>query len=143
MKTEIMLAGKKIRLSATNVGEVDRFPLADKPDGGHFEFFITVTVLDRRTSFKYFTSVRDYEEGKNEMSSDDIKTAFYNFLTDAQLGSDTFENFCAELGYDTDSRKAEKIWKACRLSAKKIENLRLGDVYSLSNEFSESYPDSI
>jgi len=25
----------------------------------------------------------------------------------------TFEDFCAEYGYDTDSRKAEKIWRAC------------------------------
>ena len=25
----------------------------------------------------------------------------------------TFEEFCDEYGYDTDSRKAEKIWRAC------------------------------
>lgn len=25
----------------------------------------------------------------------------------------TFEEFCDECGYDTDSRKAEKIWRAC------------------------------
>ena len=25
----------------------------------------------------------------------------------------TFEDFCAEYGYDTDSRNAEKIWRAC------------------------------
>jgi hypothetical protein len=26
---------------------------------------------------------------------------------------DTFENWCAEFGYDTDSRKAENTWKLC------------------------------
>lgn len=25
----------------------------------------------------------------------------------------TFEEFCSEFGYDTDSRKAEKTYKAC------------------------------
>lgn len=37
----------------------------------------------------------------------------------------TFEEFCAECGYDTDSRKAEKTWRAC------VEQyLRLDSMYS-------------
>ena len=35
--------------------------------------------------------------------------------------ADSFEDFCDEFGYDTDSRKAEKTYKACR---KQTENLR-------------------
>lgn len=33
---------------------------------------------------------------------------------DARAGAGSFEDFCSDLGYDSDSRKAEKIWEACR-----------------------------
>ena len=32
-----------------------------------------------------------------------------------------FEDFCSELGYDTDSRKAERIFKTCKAQAVKLE----------------------
>ena len=32
----------------------------------------------------------------------------------------TFEDFCAELGYDTDSRKAERVYQACGETYKKL-----------------------
>jgi hypothetical protein len=37
-----------------------------------------------------------------------------SLLLDASSGSDLFEDFCLNYGYDTDSRKAEKTWLACR-----------------------------
>lgn len=36
---------------------------------------------------------------------------------------DVFEDFCSEFGYDTDSRKAEKTFKACLRVADKMRNL--------------------
>ena len=39
-----------------------------------------------------------------------------------------FEDFCSDLGYDSDSRKAEKIYKACRHAAKRLRNF-IGDQY--------------
>ena len=35
-------------------------------------------------------------------------------VSDAQAGSGTFHDFCADLGYDEDSRSAEATWKACQ-----------------------------
>jgi hypothetical protein len=49
-------------------------------------------------------------------------------LSDAQAGEQTFEDFCAEFGYDPDSRKAEKTWQACRLVTKNMKRL-LGKEY--------------
>jgi hypothetical protein len=37
-----------------------------------------------------------------------------SLLQDAQCGSETFEDFCDNLGYDKDSRKAEAIWRECQ-----------------------------
>lgn len=35
----------------------------------------------------------------------------------------TFEDFCASLGYDDDSRKAEQIYKQCKRQSEKLEKL--------------------
>lgn len=40
---------------------------------------------------------------------------------DAQMGDQTFEDFAADFGYDTDSRKAYATWEACRTL---LEDLR-------------------
>lgn len=63
--------------------------------------------------------------------------AFDSFVRDAVCGKDSFENFCSELGYDTDSRSAERIHKACIVSLHKLERIYGGDVYDLANELSE------
>lgn len=39
-----------------------------------------------------------------------------------------FEDFCAEMGYDSDSRSAEAIWKACAKVETSLKRL-LGDDY--------------
>ena len=40
-----------------------------------------------------------------------------------------FEQWCGDLGYDTDSRKALKTYNACKNQANKLKNL-LGDKYT-------------
>ena len=37
------------------------------------------------------------------------------------INSRDFEDFCSEFGYDTDSRKAERTYKACGHNAKRLE----------------------
>lgn len=36
---------------------------------------------------------------------------------------ESYKDFCEELGYDYDSRKAEKIWKECRSIAIRVKKL--------------------
>lgn len=49
-------------------------------------------------------------------------------LSDASSGeADSFAEFCAELGYDDDSRKAEKIYAACQQITKKLRQLLRDD----------------
>lgn len=35
----------------------------------------------------------------------------------------TFEDFCSEYGYDTDSRKAERLYEACKRTSKQMRDL--------------------
>lgn len=44
----------------------------------------------------------------------DIVSVVYSLVSDAQLGNDTFDGFCGNLGYDTDSRKALESYLACQ-----------------------------
>ena len=51
-------------------------------------------------------------------------------LSDASSfdNAQSFEDWCGEFGYDTDSRKAEGIYKACEKVAENMKRL-LGDDY--------------
>lgn len=49
-------------------------------------------------------------------------------VMDAELGSQSFESFCWEFGYDPDSMSAHKLWKACSKQAPRVKRL-LGDDY--------------
>src|SRR5271166_1817355 len=44
-------------------------------------------------------------------------------ISDTMLGEQTFEDFCGDLGYDTDSRKAEASWAQCRSIAPRVRKL--------------------
>ena len=41
----------------------------------------------------------------------------------------SFEDWCGDYGYDTDSRKAENIFKACEKQAEKLKNFLGDDLY--------------
>lgn len=75
----------------------------------------------------------------------DLLDAFYCFVSDALLGWQSFVDFCNEMGYDSDSRKAEKIWKACEKNYNKFSNLTgysLDMMYDFVNKLADiSYTD--
>lgn len=47
-------------------------------------------------------------------------------VSDTYAGEQSFEDFCSDMGYDLDSRKAESTWKACRSTAPRLRRF-LGD----------------
>lgn len=99
-----------------------------------------VTVYDsdtkRHTSFDFWASIAhpvlDTEY--------DVLNAFYCFLSDAISGTLSFESFCSEFGYDTDSRSAERIWKTCKHGTEKffrMSGYSLDMLYDLVNNLSD------
>jgi len=58
-------------------------------------------------------------------------------VSDAICGYMPFEEFCSELGYDTDSRKAYQAWNACQAAHRKLRKIYSGDIYELANELQE------
>ena len=98
-----------------------------------YKYRFTVTTEAGRAGFDFFGSVADWRANKQ---TTDAKFAVYCFLSDALAAENSFEDFCSEFGYDTDSRKAEKSYKACEKSAEKALRI-FSDLYQAANFFQE------
>lgn len=89
----------------------------------HNKFRVTVSNDKGCTSFDYYGSHTDWENGQEELDESGKNNALYCFLSDAMAGNQDFENFCSEMGYNEDSRTAERIHKACKKSYEKAIKL--------------------
>ena len=129
MTTKIQINDEEsIEISSKLIGTAEGFSAL--PGRYNNVFAVTVTNGGIAETFDYHISILDTEKGKKALADEDHIDAFYCFLGDAISGSQSFEVFCAELGYDEDSRKAEKIWKACQEATQKADNLSIGDLYA-------------
>lgn len=52
-----------------------------------------------------------------------LKDILYSLASDYSCASDSFEDFCANCGYDTDSRKALDTYLACQESGLKLRKI--------------------
>lgn len=67
----------------------------------------------RSILFRFWNSKTDADRG--------LEPRAYDFLTCITKNDpDTFENFCSEFGYDTDSRRAETTYKAVKKEWEKV-----------------------
>lgn len=55
----------------------------------------------------------DWISGKDPIPGPTLLEVCYSLAMDAQSGQESFEDFCSNFGYDTDSRKAEATWRSC------------------------------
>lgn len=139
-KAEIEINDKRYAITGTYKSTVLGFPNSEDKLY-HNEFLVTIKrVLDNgetiKRSFKYYGSVVDYEKHREkqerrlsikdpELNEKDLLFAFRSFIEDAIAGDMSFNDFCGDFGYDTDSRRAEKIHKLCQKSLKKTLDLGL------------------
>jgi hypothetical protein len=130
-KATFNLNDAPVVISARLIGET-----TEMLNGLHYAYSVTVKHNGEKCSFKYHTSIHDFAQGKDEMSESDLINALDCFISDSLAGEQSFYEFCREFGYDEDSRKAEKIHKACQLASKKASRL-FDDLYALSDKVRE------
>ena len=107
----------------------------DKKNPSYHNHSVKVTHNKKSFSFDFWGSIMN-----PEISNDQENVfAFYCALSDGISAKDSFENFCGEFGYDEDSRTAERIYKACEKTLKKVERVFSCDLYDLINEIQETY----
>jgi hypothetical protein len=122
---------KHYTVTARFLKEVDHFPNEGvQTNGNHNQFVVTVknATTSIRRSFVFTGSVYDWQMGKNYMDTDDLKRALACLLEDSNVQGLSFSDFCDEYGYDTDSRKAYRIYEACKKQAVKVSALGLDPV---------------
>ena len=93
------------------------FALGDKPrwPSGQRHYLCTLEMAGRFLSTDYFTNGTPTREG-----------VLGCLLSDCT--EDSFEDWCSNYGYDTDSRKAFATWEACRATMPKVRAF-LGDKF--------------
>ena len=124
---------KEFNLTSTFKG--DKLAPWDDKQQNYNNHVITVanTELGQKASFEFWGSIVNPEI----QTESELLNAFYCFVGDAISGKMDFSEFCSEFGYDEDSRKAEKIWNACKRSTVKFDRLYSGDIYDFVNELQE------
>lgn len=112
---ERLCESKKVRADVT-------YGLEPAPDGfapGSSSWRVTLRYQGRRLTVPFYQGPAI----EREPSAADVLSCI---ISDARAGEQEFEEFCSEFGYDSDSRKAEKTWRACASMAPKVRSL-LGD----------------
>jgi len=104
---------------AVKIAYLDNNPPQWDEDQGHDRLRYRVTIQRKDThkslSFIFWDSIANAEKGERPTP--------YDVLTCVSSDSnvyDSFEDFCGEFGYDTDSRKAEGTWKKVKKFADRI-----------------------
>ncbi len=72
----------------------------------------------------------DFYMGPAHVEAPTATDVVYSLCIDAAAGEMGFFNFCDDYDYDSDSRKAEQIYKECERMAPKLRRL-LGDDFDL------------
>lgn len=94
-------------------------------DGKHIhgdQYRVTLSRNGKRITFSFWNSLNDSREGK-ELDAYSVLSCCSSDLNCPE----TFEDFCAEYGYDQDSRKAETTFKACLKQSERLHRLFDGE----------------
>jgi hypothetical protein len=107
--------GIEFKVTATDSGKCPLFCDGKHIHGDEHRVILSRAMTGKRLEFPFWNSLNDSQTRK-------LPTA-YDVL--ACCGSDlscpdTFEEFCAEYGYDQDSRKASATFKVCSAFGAKL-----------------------
>jgi hypothetical protein len=117
----------KIKIKSEYMGD------SNKDGWKAHEYTVNIRYNDKSIRIKYFQGMAH--------DIDDIKLddALYALQNDAQYGSMSFEEFCHEIGYDSDSISDNKIYKACVKNSERFNKLFNTDEQELLTIHFEDY----
>lgn len=101
------------------------------------KYKVTIRNGKKHFSTTFTDSINNTQEG---IKSSDIDI-IYCIVSDAQCvqWNNSFEDFCNEFGYDTDSRSAERIYKACEKTYDDIQRLFNSDGFDFLSAVTYGY----
>lgn len=126
MKLSAFINQHKIKL--TSCVRVDRNPHMDAPDMYHYKMLLTRTHQDggRAQFTSYFST--GFGWGR-EPTAEDLLDCVSSDAASIE-NTKSFEEWASELGMDTDSRKAERAYKAVCSQVEKIRQFLGEEAYA-------------
>ncbi len=103
----------KIRADVKYGNGSPRDPEWQKSDPGAHPWTVTLRFGRRRITVPFWTG----SMLTKEPTAADVLSCI---VRDAEAGEQDFADFCADFGYDQDSRRAERTWKTCRSMAPRV-----------------------
>lgn len=107
-----------------------------KDNWEHYQWYVTIygVSFKYRTGLGHATKRKDFFKKTTKKSIYDstdevdihvpkLKDILYAMAWDAKVSDGTFEDFCSELGYSTDSRQALKTYLKCQESGAKLKKI--------------------
>jgi hypothetical protein len=64
-----------------------------------------------------------------------VDDLLYSLVLDADSARDTFANWCANVGLETDSRKALSMYEQCQNNIERLRNIGVTDLDAASIAF--------
>lgn len=113
-KDALSKCGATMTIKLSNTKECPWEDDTQKRDHNHYR--VTIKTLKGQYTFDFWGSANDCQQGRDPSEYDVLACLEYNT-------PESFEEFCSEYGYDTDSRKAEKTWKACLRQSKALRRI--------------------
>lgn len=102
----------------------------------HFLWHVTVSLGQKSHSTDYRAGVGHAKKGTAIPPK--AADVVYCLISDAQNGRETFEDFCSNYGYDTDSRKTLDTYLACQVAYSACWRL-FGEHYQAVCEAAQDY----
>jgi hypothetical protein len=128
------------KVTAAHTGTVPHFPHHPNDKYPHDRFLVKIKRDNKQISFHFFGSYDNYMKYKTYLDAQDLVDVFYSFLSAAEVGTRSFDDFLSEF-----SRKADKnskaIYQATVTARDKAFKLGLFNesIYDLINELQSEY----
>ena len=97
----------------------------------------TDKIDNRRMSTSFFTGIGSRKDGKPEKPK--AASVLHSLLMDTYAIDSSFEDWCSDYGYDTDSIKALKTYKACRSIGERMVRVFSTDTIDAMREILQDY----
>ena len=101
------------------------------------ERFKTVMSKQYKQDKENLITVNKRIEACSKPVAPNLDDILYSLVMDSSAIDETFEDWCADFGYDEDSIKANETYRACQKSAKTLKQLGFNDLDALRDMFQD------
>jgi len=124
----VKLFSRPDKLMSDDKWEADHYQSrVSSPNGNHEDFLYSMGI-----------GHRVYKQGKKYPVKPKLEDLLYSVLLDWNSGVNSFNDFCSDFGYDTDSKKTDRLYAAIQENGEKLKRLfTTGELGELKQAFQD------